>query len=79
MTPPGKNVFLKMCEILYSQKYPTIIVSLSPPTRLKLSPSNRLELCVGNEVLRASDDKKLVSSIPLRDRMVCTRCYSVCM
>ena len=40
------------------------------PFRLKLSYSSRVELSVGNEILRPSEDKRIVSNIPLRDRMV---------
>ena len=40
--------------------------------RLKMSFTNRLELSVGNEVLRPNDDRRLVSAVPLRDRMVCS-------
>ena len=50
----------------------SILHSLSPSFRLKLTYQGRLELCVGNEVLRATDDQRLVSAIPLRDRMVRT-------
>ena len=50
----------------------SILPSLSPSSRLKLTYQGRLELCVGNEVLRATDDRRLVSAIPLRDRMVRT-------
>ena len=38
--------------------------------RLKLSANNHLELSVGNEILRQNEDKRLVASVPLRDRMV---------
>ena len=38
--------------------------------RLKMSFTNRLELSVGNEVLRPNEDRRLVSAVPLRDRMV---------
>ena len=44
--------------------------SLSFTCRKKLSYSNRIELSIGNEILRPNDDKRLVSNIPLRDRMV---------
>ena len=40
--------------------------------RLKMSFTNRLELSVGNEILRINDDKRFVSTVPLRDRMVIT-------
>ena len=35
-----------------------------------MSFTNRLELSVGNEVLRPNEDRRLVSAVPLRDRMV---------
>ena len=38
--------------------------------RLKLSYQSRLELTVGNEVLRVTEDRRLVSAVPLRDRVV---------
>jgi len=47
-----------------------LLCSFSPLLRLKLSYSNRLELSVGNEILRPNEDRRLVSNIPLRDRMV---------
>ena len=40
--------------------------------RLKLSYQSRLELSVGNEVLRVTDDRRVVSAVPLRDRAVNT-------
>ncbi|XP_064393950.1 probable ubiquitin carboxyl-terminal hydrolase FAF-X [Halichondria panicea] len=40
--------------------------------KLKLSGNNHLELSVGNELLRQNEDKRLVASVPLRDRMVIT-------
>lgn len=40
--------------------------------KLKMSFTNRLELSVGNEVLRPNEDRRLVSAVPLRDRMVIT-------
>ncbi len=43
--------------------------------RLKHPSVSSLELSVGNDVLRLEDDKRLVSSIPLRDRMVRTINY----
>lgn len=47
-----------------------VLEQVSSLYRLKLSYTNRLELSVGNEVLRPNEDKRLVSTIPLRDRMV---------
>ena len=38
--------------------------------RLKLSSSSRLELSINNELLHSSDDKRLVSSVPLRNSSV---------
>ena len=53
-------------ELLYYRARHYSLLSL----RLKLSYQNRLELSVGNEVLRVADDRRLVSSIPLRERSV---------
>ena len=39
-------------------------------TRIKLSNSSRLELSVGNDVLSPRDDKRLVSSVSLKNATV---------
>ena len=42
--------------------------------RMKLSSSSRLELSINNELLHSSDDKRLVSSVPLRNSSVSDVC-----
>ena len=45
--------------------------------RMKLSSSSRLELSINNELLHSSDDKRLVSSVPLRNSSVSDVCICV--
>ena len=65
--------YLTHCLETRTQEFPCrtdgyqLLVSFS---RLRLSYTSRLELSVGNEILRPSEDRRIVSNIPLRDRMV---------
>ena len=45
--------------------------------RMKRSSSSRLELSINNELLHSSDDKRLVSSVPLRNSSVSDVCICV--
>ena len=47
-----------------------LLIVVFPVIRIKLSHSSRLELSVGNDVLSPRDDKRLVSSVSLKNATV---------